>query len=254
MRRVGRGRGLWLHATVVAACALCVAVPVASADTAVSVGIDPQDPGFDQPVTLTFTGTTNAPERLYAYTYSDYRAFGVCTGADSGSAPGTPNVLDGVPVTGFFSIPATVTFPAADDISNGLYTVCVWLAGPGSETAIGPPQRIGLHVRRPAEPKPVDTWLRSSYRLRAGSHRLAVTSQIVAFSGGPPRGRCVLEVYAARTWLYATPQAQIDGRGRCRFSIDAHHLRRRFRVEFIPAVGFKASIGAPAWVDARTRP
>jgi hypothetical protein len=237
-----------MHATAVAACALCLAVPGASADTPVSVGIGPQDLRFDEPVTLTFTGTTNAPERLYASTYADYRAYGVCTGAEPGSAAGAPNVLDGVPVTGFFSIGATVTFPADDDISNGRYSMCVWLAGPGPQAAIGTVQRIDLHVRRPPQPKAVDTWLHSSYRLGAPRGELAVTAQVVAFDRGPPRGTCVLDVYAAGTWLYATPRAHLDGRGRCRFSIDAPHLRRRFRVEFIPAAGYKASIGAPAWV------
>ena len=118
----------------------------------------------------------------------------------------------------------------------------------------GTPQTIDIKVHRAPQPKPVATWLFSSFRPGAHGRELAVTAQVMAFSGGPPRGRCVLEVYSAGSWLYAKPQAHIDGRGRCRFPLtDRDQRRQRLRVRFVPAVGFKASLGAPTWVGASIR-
>lgn len=252
---MGDRRARWMKATLAAACVLSFAVPAASADSTVSVSFDPQNLRFDQPVTLTFWGTTDGPERLYAYYYGHYKTFGVCSADTVHYAGQTPNLLDGVPVTGLFSIPATpVTFPSVPDYYNGEYSVCVWLAGPGPETAVGTPQTIDFKVHRAPRPRPVATWLFSSFRLGAHGRELAVTSQVMAFSGGPPRGRCALEVYSASSysWLYAKPQAHIDGHGRCRFSLEyGGRWRRRFRVRFVPALGFKASLGIPMWVGTR---
>lgn len=250
---MGNRRACCKRALVAAACLLAFAVPTASADTAVSVSFDPQSLRFDQPVTLTFWGTADGPERLYAYYYARYRTLGACSADTVHSVE--PNLLDGVPVAGFFSIPALpVTFPSEPDEYNGEYSVCVWLASPASETPAGTPQTIDIKVHRAPQPKPVATWLFSSFRPGAHGRELAVTAQVMAFSGGPPRGRCVLEVYSAGSWLYAKPQAHIDGRGRCRFSLtDRDQRRQRLRVRFVPAVGFKASLGAPTWVGASIR-
>ena len=240
--------GVTMALTLLAAASL----PAAQADAPIQVTLSPAKPLVNVPVTMTFTGTSDSPEKLYVfiYDYVTYQATGgnICLGTDPMQRNASDYLVVDVPVSGAFTVPVTTTFPLDENYLNGDYTLCAWLADSRASPATSARQRIQFHVSTPPVSPPLRTSVATTFRFDAGHRKLAVTSHIHA-SGEIPKGSCVLEVQRSHEWLYATSYVAVDAGGRCRLSLrvktphDVH-----FRIRFRPATGFRASIGRPAWL------
>ncbi len=244
--------GVTMALTVLAAASL----PAAQADAPIQVTLSPAKPLVNVPVTMTFTGTSDSPEKLYVfiYDYVTYQATGgtICLGADPMQLDAREYLVADVPVSGAFTVPVTTTFPLDANYLNGDYTLCAWLADSRASPATAARQRIQFHVSTPPVSPPLRTSVATTFRVDSSRRRLAVTSRIRA-SGEIPKGRCVLEVQRSHEWLYATSYEPVDAGGRCRLSLRVKTPDRlHFRVRFRPSAGFRASVGHPVWAFIET--
>jgi hypothetical protein len=227
-------------------------LPAAQADSPIQLTLSPAQPLVNEPVTMTFTGTSDTPEKLYVfiYDYVGYQASGgtICLGSDPTPRNSSEYLVVDVPVSGAFSVPATTTFPLDENYLNGDYTLCAWLADSRASPAMSPRRRIDFHVSKPPVTPPLPTSVAMTFRFDRRHRKLAVTSHILA-SGKVPEGSCVLEVQRAHVWLDATSHVAVDAGGRCHLSLRVKSSDRvHFRVRFRPATGFRTSVGHPAWL------
>jgi hypothetical protein len=107
----------------------------------VSGSISPVSPQVDQAATVTFTGSSEAPKRVFA----TYRLTGGAPCAVSYSADSGRGLVDGTNVNGAFSFTQSLTVAAP-----GTYMICMWLADAGDDSApIAGPQTATFTVPAP---------------------------------------------------------------------------------------------------------
>lgn len=112
----------------------------------ISATVNPLTPLPGQKATVTVTGSSEAPERVYA----KVRPAGGAPCAPTYDADTGETLLEGEDVNGAYSLQATTTQSKA-----GQYLICLWMAGSGSETpAIAGPQPVTFTVAAPAPPPP----------------------------------------------------------------------------------------------------
>ena len=85
----------------------------------ISGSIAPVSPQVNQQATVTITGSSEAPERVYA----TYRVAGGAPCAVSYDADSGHGLISGTSVNGTFTVTETLT-PS----SGGNYVICMWLA------------------------------------------------------------------------------------------------------------------------------
>jgi hypothetical protein len=112
----------------------------------ISGTVNPAQVQIDQTATVTITGSTEAPERVYA----TVRAAGGAPCATSYDADSGRSLVSGTNVNGAFSVQATTTQNTAGD-----YVICMWLAESSSSgTPIAGPQPATFSVLAPPPPPP----------------------------------------------------------------------------------------------------
>jgi hypothetical protein len=112
----------------------------------ISATVNPLTPTPGQQATVTVTGSSEAPERVYA----KIRSAGGAPCAPTYEADSGGNLINGQSVNGSFSTQATTTQSKA-----GQYLICLWLAGSGNETpVIAGPQPETFTVASPTPPPP----------------------------------------------------------------------------------------------------
>jgi hypothetical protein len=146
----------------------------------ISATVNPVAPSPGQTATITVTGSSEAPENVYA----TIRAAG--SGASCGptySADSGNSLIDGTSVDGAFSISNTVT-----ESNAGTYLICLWLASSEESTAIAGPQPETFTVPAPPPPACVAPNLSglvlatAQQRLRNGHCTAGVVSHIYSTS------------------------------------------------------------------------
>lgn len=106
----------------------------------ISATLSPATPRPGQAVTATITGSSEAPEYVYATLRSGGGACAPTYTSDTGSS-----LVDGTSVNGAFSLQQTTSA-----LSAGAYTLCLWLASSSSDTApVAGPQPIPFTVSNP---------------------------------------------------------------------------------------------------------
>jgi hypothetical protein len=112
----------------------------------ISATVNPLTPTPGQQATVTVTGASEAPERVYA----KVRPAGGAPCAATYEADSGENLINGQSVNGSFSTQAETTQSKA-----GQYLICLWMAGSGNETpAIAGPQPETFTVATPPPPPP----------------------------------------------------------------------------------------------------
>jgi hypothetical protein len=115
----------------------------------VSGAVNPAAVALGQDTTLTVSGVSEAPERVYATVRG---AGGAPCAADADADSGT-DLIDGTAVNGSFSIPATVS---GRDRAAGTYVICIWVADSSSDTTpVAGPQPTSFTVVAPPPAPPV---------------------------------------------------------------------------------------------------
>jgi hypothetical protein len=110
----------------------------------ISATVNPLTPTPGQQATVTVTGASEAPERVYA----KVRPAGGAPCAATYEADSGENLINGQNVNGSFSTQAETTQSKA-----GQYLICLWMAGSGNETpAIAGPQPETFTVVSPPPP------------------------------------------------------------------------------------------------------
>lgn len=106
--------------------------------------LSPSSPKRNQHTILTVTGSSEAPEEVFAKVRT---AGGAPCAPTYESDPGS-EIIQGDEVNGSFSVSASL-----DESTAGSYLICMWLAGSESETpAIAGPQPLEFNVGHPAAP------------------------------------------------------------------------------------------------------
>jgi hypothetical protein len=250
-----QGAGTYLFCIWLASSASAVATPISQVITfrgptgTISATLSPSAPIPAQPVTITVTGSSEAPE----YAFVAYNAAGVPCAATYDSDTGS-EIDDGSQANGAFSFTYTKVFTA------GSYILCVWLANSSTTTTpIAGPQSIPFTVATPPPPpKPhlppatlLATHVRSIFPKVVHNLKMTVWSQVTA-TGQTPQGSCWLQVYTSHQWRTAGAHTPVAAKGICQiFTRFTYAGGKRFRVSFRPAAGFKQAFGASAWVIAR---
>lgn len=111
---------------------------------AISATVSPITPLVDQPATLTVTGSSEAPSRVYAA----IRAGGGAPCAVSFDADPGRSLINGTNVNGAFTLTATTTPTAA-----GNYLACLWIADSAADgSPVAGPQPVMFTVVAPPRP------------------------------------------------------------------------------------------------------
>jgi hypothetical protein len=112
----------------------------------ISATVDPLTPTPGQQATITVTGSSEAPEHVFAA----IRSAGGAPCAPTYEADSGQSLIDGTNVNGSFSLQATTTQTKA-----GTYLICLWLASSASDTSpIAGPQPETFTVGSPPPPPP----------------------------------------------------------------------------------------------------
>jgi hypothetical protein len=112
----------------------------------ISATVNPLTPAPGQTATVTVTGSSEAPERVYA----KIRPAGGAPCAPTYEADTGENLIEGSAVNGAYSMQTTTTQTKA-----GQYLICLWMASSGKETpAIAGPQPETFTVASPPPPPP----------------------------------------------------------------------------------------------------
>jgi hypothetical protein len=112
----------------------------------ITATVNPITPRTGQPATITVTGSSEAPARVYA----TIRSAGGAGCAPTYEADSGQSLIDGQGVNGSFSLQATTTQAQA-----GTYLICLWLASSENATpAIAGPQPETFTVANPPPPPP----------------------------------------------------------------------------------------------------
>jgi hypothetical protein len=112
----------------------------------ISATVNPAQVQLNQTATVTISGSTEAPEQVYA----TVRPAGGAACATSYDADSGRRLVDGTNVNGAFSVQATTTQGTAGD-----YVICLWLAESSSSgTPIAGPQPTTFSVLAPPPPPP----------------------------------------------------------------------------------------------------
>ncbi|HEX8121707.1 MAG TPA: hypothetical protein VF549_10640 [Solirubrobacteraceae bacterium] len=108
--------------------------------------IDPGRPEPGQTATITVTGASESPKRVYA----TIRGAGGAPCAQTYDADSGSSLIDGESVNGNFSVPATTKQDEA-----GSYLVCLWLASSSTDASpVAGPQPLSFDVGYPPTPPP----------------------------------------------------------------------------------------------------
>lgn len=108
----------------------------------VAATLTPGAPLPDQPATVVFSGSAEAPSELFA----TVKAGGGC--APTAATDGGDRIVSGTDVSGGFAIPVTLRGQAA-----GVYTICSWVADSSSDaTPLAGPQPLVFTVVAPVVP------------------------------------------------------------------------------------------------------
>jgi hypothetical protein len=112
-----------------------------AATGAISGSVAPVNPKPGESATVTITGASEAPKRVYA----EIRPAGGPPCAISATADSGRRLVDGTSVNGSFTLTAT-----ARESTPGEYLVCMWLADSEGDTApVAGPQPASFTVQRP---------------------------------------------------------------------------------------------------------
>jgi hypothetical protein len=136
----------------------------------ISATVNPLTPSPGQKATVTVTGSSEAPEHVYA----KIRPAGGAPCAPTYDADTGENLIEGSGVNGAYSMQATTTQAKA-----GQYLICLWMAGSGNETpAIAGPQPVTFTVAAPPPPPPPPAPSAACLRDRGGvAHEEAVVRE-----------------------------------------------------------------------------
>jgi hypothetical protein len=108
--------------------------------------ISPSTPTPGQQATITVTGSSEAPENVYA----TIRPAGGASCAPTYESDSGQSLIDEKSVNGSFSVQATTTQSAA-----GTYLICIWLASSRNDTSpVAGPQPVTFMVGSPPPPPP----------------------------------------------------------------------------------------------------
>jgi hypothetical protein len=148
-----RSTGVWQHSGTYMFCfwlassESAVATPIRQDITfreptgAVSGSVSPVSPLVGQAATVTITGSSEAPKRVYA----SYRLAGGAPCAVSSDADSGRGLVNGTNVNGAFSLTQSLTVSAP-----GTHVICMWLADSGGDsTPIAGPQTATFTVPAP---------------------------------------------------------------------------------------------------------
>jgi hypothetical protein len=112
----------------------------------ITASVGPATPSPGQQATVTVTGSSESPARVYA----KLRSAGGAGCAPTDAADSGENVISGTEVNGSFSTQATTT-----QLKAGQYVLCLWLAQSAEDTSpIAGPQPIAFTVALPPPPSP----------------------------------------------------------------------------------------------------
>jgi hypothetical protein len=125
----------------------------------ISATVNPVSPAVSQAATVTVTGSSEAPESVYA----KIRPAGGAPCAPTYAADSGENLIEGRSVNGSFSTQASTSQSKA-----GQYLICLWLAGSDSETPViaGPqPETFTVGSPHPSSPRTQSSALRTAASL-----------------------------------------------------------------------------------------
>jgi hypothetical protein len=112
----------------------------------ITAAVSPDMPQPGQQATITVTGSSEAPEKVYA----KVRPAGGASCAPTYEADPGQNLIDGTSVNGAFTEQATTTQSTA-----GTYLICLWLASSANDTSpVAGPQPETFTVASPPPPTP----------------------------------------------------------------------------------------------------
>lgn len=132
----------------------------------ISATVNPTTPLPGQQATVTVTGASEAPERVFA----TVRSAGGAPCAQSYDADTGTGLISGQSVNGSFSVQATTTQANAGD-----YLICLWLAESSSDTApVAGPQPVPFTVAAPPPPPCVVPSIPRHTRLASAKRKIKV--------------------------------------------------------------------------------
>jgi hypothetical protein len=177
----------------------------------ISGTVNPVIPLPGQQATVTISGASEAPKRVYAKVRSEGAPCAQTSYADTGTS-----VIRDQDVNGSFSIQATTT-----QQNPGNYVICLWLASSDTDTApVAGPQPVPFTVAAPPPPPcmvpsiPPNTRLASATRkLKVGHCTLGAVTRRYSRTVG--RGKVIKSIPIAGTELAAgAPVAIVVSKGR----------------------------------------
>lgn len=193
-----------------------------SPQASLSGAVTPSQPQPGQAASVTVTGATEVPTKLFVRVNPLGSACAPTAETDSGEYI---NDLYGQSVSGTQTLTARITAPA----KAGQYTLCLWLADYSSSTPVFGPQQIPFNVIAPAVTRIV--WGPSTViKVR---RPLVVTGRVV--STGRAVGTCHLQRYVSRRWT-SVARRVVAVNGTCRMTVKFGRVgREQVRIRFVSA-------------------